>query len=95
MPKRSSSLTRKAAKKRRRKMEPDVNQIAHWITAQTTGSEPATKKNPHAVALGQLGGRKGGPARRDALTPERRSEIASKAARIRWKTGQATTSPSS
>lgn len=79
---------RKPAKKRR-KAEPDVNQVAHWIVAQSTGS--TSEKNPHAVALGKLGGQKGGAARRDALTAEQRSEIASKAARVRWKTGQEST----
>lgn len=42
------------------------------------------KKNPHAVALGKLGGKKGGKARAAALSPERRREIARKAARARW-----------
>jgi hypothetical protein len=42
------------------------------------------KKNPHAVALGKLGGKKGGKARAEKLSPERRSEIARKAARARW-----------
>jgi hypothetical protein len=41
-------------------------------------------KNPAAVALGKLGGPKGGPARARALSPERRSEIARKAAETRW-----------
>ena len=41
-------------------------------------------KNPHAVALGRLGGKKGGKARAAKLTPERRSEIARRAARARW-----------
>lgn len=41
-------------------------------------------KNPAAVALGKLGGPKGGPARAKALSPERRSEIARKAAECRW-----------
>jgi len=43
-----------------------------------------TEKNPAAVALGHLGGLKGGPARAKALTPEQRKEIAQKAARTRW-----------
>ena len=43
-------------------------------------------KNPHAVALGRLGGRKGGKARAAKLTPEKRKEIAKKAAEARWKT---------
>ena len=42
------------------------------------------KKNPHAVALGKLGGKKGGKARAAKLSPERRSEIARQAARARW-----------
>lgn len=41
-------------------------------------------KNPNAVALGRLGGRKGGKARAAKLTPEQRTEIARKAARSRW-----------
>ena len=41
-------------------------------------------KNPAAVALGKLGGKKGGIARRDKLTPEQRKAIAQKAARARW-----------
>ena len=40
--------------------------------------------NPHASALGRLGGAKGGPARAAALSPERRREIARRAARRRW-----------
>lgn len=34
--------------------------------------------------IGKRGGQKGGPARAAALTPERRSEIAKKAAKKRW-----------
>jgi hypothetical protein len=41
-------------------------------------------KNPHAVALGRLGGLKGGAARAEALSPRKRSQIAAKAARARW-----------
>jgi hypothetical protein len=42
-------------------------------------------KNPAAVALGKLGGAKGGAARAAALSAERRSEIARAAAQRRWK----------
>ena len=42
-------------------------------------------KNPHAAALGRLGGLKGGVARAAALTAKERREIATKAARTRWK----------
>ena len=41
-------------------------------------------KNPHAQALGRLGGLKGGKARAAKLTPEQRAEIARKAAQTRW-----------
>jgi hypothetical protein len=44
----------------------------------------AEGKNPAAVALGRLGASKGGKARRDKLSPERRKEIAKKAAEARW-----------
>jgi hypothetical protein len=40
--------------------------------------------NPHAAALGRLGGLKGGPARAAALTPAERRDIARRAARKRW-----------
>lgn len=42
------------------------------------------EKNPAAVALGRLGGAKGGKARAAKLTPERRADIAKKAALARW-----------
>jgi hypothetical protein len=66
----------------------DLNQIAASIVAQTTGEakpEPKPEKNAAAVALGRLGGAKGGPARALALNADRRKEIASKAAQKRWK----------
>ncbi len=51
------------------------------VIAQTEG----TGKDPLAVALGRRGGLIGGNARRDALTAARRREIASSAAKTRWK----------
>jgi hypothetical protein len=41
----------------------------------------AKRKNPEAVKLG----RRGGKARMTKLTPEKRSEVAKKAAVARWK----------
>ena len=41
-------------------------------------------KNPAAVELGRLGGKKGGPARAAKLSKKRRREIARKAAQARW-----------
>ena len=42
------------------------------------------KKNPNAVALGKLGGSKGGKIRAERLTAEQRKEIARKAVMARW-----------
>ena len=66
----------------------DVNILASSIVEQATGEvtpKPEdSNKNPAAVALGRLGGLKGGKARAAKLTPEQRSEIAKKAAQTRW-----------
>lgn len=43
-----------------------------------------TKKNEHAVALGRLGGKKGGVARTMSMTPAERTALARKAALARW-----------
>lgn len=47
-------------------------------------SNTKPEKNQAAVALGRLGGLKGGKARAAKLTPEQRSEIARRAAKARW-----------
>jgi hypothetical protein len=57
----------------------DFNQVAASIVAQTTGA-----KNPAAVALGRLGGIKGGKARAAKLSQKKRIAIARKAAKARW-----------
>jgi hypothetical protein len=49
--------------------------------------DPNAGKNPAAVALGKLGGAKGGRARAEALSPAKRKAIAKKAARARWGKG--------
>ena len=70
-----------------RKKHPDLNELAASIVAGATEEEkpaPEDKRNPAAVALGRLGGLKGGRARASKLTPERRKEIAQKAAQKRW-----------
>ena len=46
--------------------------------------DPHAGKNPAAVALGRLGGKKGGAARAAVLSPAKRKAIARKAARARW-----------
>ena len=84
---------------KRQKKDHDFAVTAFRVVQEATGkgeppqAEPATPepepdigdKNPHAVALGRLGGKKGGRARADKLTPEQRSEIARKAAAARWR----------
>jgi hypothetical protein len=70
----------------------DPNQLAYQVMLESTGQaekfDPAKEvdpsKNPHAVALGKLGGLKGGTARAASLTPAKRSQIAAKAAKARW-----------
>ena len=74
MPKRSST------------QESNENTLAKNIVDQATGKEP--NKNPAAVALGRLGGLKGGPARAAALSPEVRKAIAKEAAKKRWEKKQ-------
>jgi len=64
--------------------------IISQIVAEATqeSQEPlqalAKEKNPAAVALGRLGGLKGGPARAKKLSLKKRKEIAKKAAEKRW-----------
>lgn len=73
--------------KRSSKLSTDANQRAKSIVDIATGNAPKKKppkKNAAAVALGRLGGLKGGKARADSMTPERRAEIAKKAAEKRW-----------
>lgn len=80
-----------------KKRTSDVNTTAFQILQAVTG-EPAEKsakkklaepeKNPAAVALGRLGGLKGGKARAEKLSAKKRTEIAKKAASSRWKKKQ-------
>lgn len=76
---------------RSRKRPRDLNQLAASIVDEATSGEGQTGarhdsngKNPHAAALGRLGGLKGGRARAANLTPEQRSEAARRAAAARW-----------
>jgi len=78
-------MHRRPSKRNSRDSE-DVNQAAARIVAESTGqSIPKVDKNPHAVALGKLGGSKGGFARAAKLTKQEQSEIGRKAAAARWK----------
>ena len=66
----------------------DPSQLAKLIVDIATGEvedeNPDEGKNVHAVALGRLGGEKGGKARAKKLTAEQRRESARKAAQARW-----------
>ena len=64
-----------------------MNEIAFRVVQQATGEVPDEEqsgKNPAPVALGRLGGLKGGKARAANLRPKQRSGIAGKAAQSRW-----------
>jgi hypothetical protein len=66
----------------------DINQLAALLTSQATSQDPPNTtegKNPAAVALGRLGGLKGGKARAKKLSKKERIEIAKLAATARWK----------
>jgi hypothetical protein len=83
----------------KKKPESDVNVTAFEILQAVTGEQPChaspsgkdpakkkvpPKKNPAAVALGRLGGLKGGKARAAKLSAKKRAEIAKRAAQVRW-----------
>ena len=71
----------------------DPNQLAKSIVDEATRDDEQDdepEKNPAAVALGRLGGLKGGKARAKKLTPEKRREIARKAAEARWEKEKST-----
>jgi hypothetical protein len=78
-------MPERSSKKRPR----DINALAAAIVAEATDEDrepedPYEGKNPAAVELGREGGLKGGRARAEKLTPERRREIAKRAASARW-----------
>lgn len=60
-----------------------IKSIADEITANGV-TKARHEKNPAAVALGRLGGLKGGKARAEKLSAKERKEIAKRAARARW-----------
>ena len=81
--------------KRSSKKPEDANEIAFRVVQESTRDpdalaiatpkpDPARTKNPAAVALGRMGGKKGGRARANSLTGEQRKKIAQDAARARW-----------
>lgn len=71
-----------SAKKPKRPRDPNqlAKLIADLATGETKDADPDAGKDPAAVALG----RKGGKSRAATMSPERRAEIAKKAAEKRW-----------
>jgi hypothetical protein len=70
---------------KRKKKEHDFAVTAFRVVQEATGQiEPKPVKTFDAKALGHKGGLKGGRVRAEKLTPERRVEIAKKAALARW-----------
>ena len=76
--------------KRLSKNPTDSNVLGFQIVQAATGQQSpkpvakSHKKNPAAVALGRLGGLKGGKARAAKLSASQRRQIAKKAAKTRW-----------
>lgn len=67
----------------------DPNQLAKLIADIATGAAPDSfllddGRDLAAVMMGRRGGLKGGKARAEALSPERRRQIAQQAAAARW-----------
>lgn len=83
-------MPRRSSKKPK---EHDFMTVARRVVEQVIGEKldgsplenPGEGKNPHAVALGRMGGMKGGKARAESLSPRKRKQIAKKAAAARWK----------
>jgi hypothetical protein len=71
------------------KKSSDINVTAFRVVQAATEEPTEVKtlskeKNPAAVALGRLGGLKGGKARAEKLSAKKRKAIAQKAAKARW-----------
>lgn len=88
-----SSKPKPPAKRPGTAKDHDFATIARRVVEQAIGETMDGKplldkdagKNPHAVALGRLGGATGGKARAEKLSARKRSEIARKAALTRWR----------
>jgi hypothetical protein len=76
--------------KKRPALRKDENEIAFGLVQAMIGEGPRPKppgereKNPEAVKRGRKGGKAGGRARAERLTPDELVEIAKKAAAARW-----------
>ena len=76
----------------------DVNQLAHQLVKESTTDDTDDSARSVTSAelsrvmsmIGRKGGRIGGKRRLETMTPERRSEIALKAAKTRWQKANGT-----
>ena len=66
----------------------DTNQLAKLIVDVATGERKDARIAEPVNEFARAGGLKGGKARAESLTPERRKEIAQRAANTRWKIKQ-------
>jgi hypothetical protein len=72
---------------KKKKPAKDTQQLARSVLDAVVPDAAPPVKNSAAVALGRLGGLKGGKARANKLTKKQRSDIAKKAANARWNSG--------
>lgn len=91
---RPNNLTMPKRSSKRPKRPTDTNQLAKAVVDLAVNGPSGDQmdreydstegKNPAAVALGRLGGLKGGKARAKKLSKKRKSDIARTAAKARW-----------
>ena len=88
MPRRSSTArsdnARDFATVARRVVEEAIGEHLDGSPLKSPQTEETPEKNPHAVALGRLGGQKGGRARSKKLSKGERKRIAMMGAKARW-----------
>jgi hypothetical protein len=83
----------RSSKPKRTGTSHDFTTVARRVVEQAIGEkldgspldDPDAGKNPAAVALGKLGGAKGGKARAERLSADERKRIAASAAEARWR----------
>lgn len=86
-------MAKRPKKESPHKLRPDVAETAYRVMQEAIGEAPKTlppgerseaQKHPEAVRRGKEGGKKGGKARADTLSPDELSKMAKKAAEARW-----------
>jgi hypothetical protein len=75
-------------KRKKQQRWPDVNEVAYDLVQRSTANtrEPSSSEISRVMAaLGRKGGKIGGKRRMDTLTAEQRKQIATNAAKVRWR----------